>query len=760
MKIKLSNYVAQFLVEHDIDTVFTVTGGGAMHLNDGLGHQEGLHCVYQHHEQACAIAGEAYARIHNKMAAVCVTTGPGGTNAITGVVGGWLDSIPMLVISGQVRYDTTARSTGLNIRAMGDQEFDICKAVDSMTKYCQMVIDPLDIKYCLEKALYLAVTGRPGPCWLDIPVNVQGAYIETDDLRSFDPAECAAEVPKKFSKETAQTIIEKVKQAKRPVINAGSAIRTSGGYEEFCKLVEKLNIPVVTGWNSIDLIADEHPLYVGRAGIMGDRAGNFAIQNSDLVLSLGSRLSIRQVGYNYQTWAREAYTIVVDVDEDELKKPTIHVDMPVCADVKDVMKTLNEELGDVKLDTDEFWLNKCDHWKKTYPVVLPKHYEQKEPANVYAFIKELSRRLPEGYMTVVGNGSACVVGSHGYEIKKGQRFITNPNTASMGFCLPAATGIAVAQPGKAVVCVTGEGSLQMNIQEMQTILQNRLPVKLFVINNQGYHSIRQTQQSYFKPPLVGVGEESGDLSFPDLSRIMPAYGFPYRAVHASEDLEAAISEVLDAEGAFVCYRARKLMQRHNEMIKEIEAKDLILRAGELEKKYPGLNRICRDLKKYEYADKEYQIVVPEKVDDILYEAKLMHHCINNTETYYERMSQQESYILFLRTAEQPTEAYYTLEVEPDGTIRQTRTFYNQQNEDIELARDFLIKWQKQLKKKLAKEDYKLAVKSQSLRKKEIDELRSKGVRVNGVGYCNKLLAEILEEDLMEAGNRELEEQAA
>ena len=210
----------------------------------------------------------------------------------------------------------------------------------------------------------------------------------------------------------------------------------------------------------------------------------------------------------------------------------------------------------------------------------------------------------------------------------------------------------------------------------------------------------------------------------------------------------------------VIYRARKLMQRHNEMIKEIEAKDLILRAGELEKKYPGLNRICRDLKKYEYADKEYQIVVPEKVDDILYEAKLMHHCVNNTETYYERMSQQESYILFLRKAEQPTEAYYTLEVEPDGTIRQTRTFYNQQNEDIELARDFLVKWQKQLKKKLAKEDYKLAVKSQSLRKKEIEELRSKGIRVNGVGYCNKLLAEILEEDLMEAGNRELEEQAA
>ena len=552
MRIKLSNYVAQFLVDHDIDTVFTVTGGGAMHLNDGLGHQEGLHCVYQHHEQACAIAGEAYARMHNKIGAVCVTTGPGGTNAITGVVGGWLDSIPMLVISGQVRYDTTAHSTGLNLRAMGDQEFEICKAVESMTKYCQMVIDPLDIKYCLEKALYLANIGRPGPCWLDIPVNVQGAYIETDDLRSFDPAECADKVPKKFSKETARTVIEKIKQAKRPVINAGSAIRTSGGYEEFCELVEKLNIPVVTGWNSIDLIADEHPLYVGRAGIMGDRAGNFAIQNSDLVLSLGSRLSIRQVGYNYKTWAREAYTIVVDVDEDELKKPTIHVDMPICADVKDVMHVINEELGDVKLDTDEFWLNKCDHWKKTYPVVLPKHYEQKNPANVYAFIKELSKRLPEDYVTVVGNGSACVVGSHGYEIKKGQRFIINSAIASMGYDLPAAIGACVAEAKKEIVCISGDGSIQMNLQELQTIQTNHLPIKIFVINNNGYHSIRQTQSNFFGEPFVGIGPQSHDLEFPDMEKIAYAYNYPFFRCDKTDELDDTISKVFATKGAVIC----------------------------------------------------------------------------------------------------------------------------------------------------------------------------------------------------------------
>lgn len=552
MKIKLSNYVAQFLVEYGLNTVFTVTGGGAMHLNDAFGHQDGLHCVYQHHEQACAIAGEAYARMHNQIGVVCVTTGPGGTNAITGVLGGWLDSIPMLVISGQVRYDTTARSTGLGIRAMGDQEFDICKAVDCMTKYCEMVIDPLDIRYCLEKALYLAQTGRPGPCWLDIPLNVQGAMIETDELRAFDPGECAGERPDMPSKQIIRAILDKIRAAKRPVINAGNGIRISGGYEEFVRLVEGLNIPVVTGWNSIDLMPDDHPLYVGRGGIMGDRAGNFAIQNSDLVLSLGSRLSIRQVGYNFTTWAREAYTIVVDVDGEELKKPTLHVDMPVCADVKDVMRMLNEELDGETLETEKFWLEKCAHWKKEYPVVLPKHYEQKGLANVYAFIREVSRALPENAVTVVGNGSACVVGSHGYVIKKGQRFIINSAVASMGYDLPAAIGACVAEGGRDLVCLSGDGSIQMNLQELQTIRTNRLPVKIFVINNNGYHSIRQTQTNFFGEPYVGIGPQSHDLEFPDMEKIAYAYGYPYFRCDSNAGLSETIRRALDEEGAVIC----------------------------------------------------------------------------------------------------------------------------------------------------------------------------------------------------------------
>ena len=294
MRMKVSNYIAGQLVAHGISQVFTVTGGGAMHLNDALGHQEGLHCLYQHHEQACAMAAESYARIHNKIGLLCVTTGPGGTNAITGVVGGWLDSIPMLILSGQVRYDTTARWSGTGIRAMGDQEFDIVKAIGCMTKYSEMVIDPMRIRYCLEKALYLAYSGRPGPCWLDIPLNVQGAYVETDELEGFDveayEREHGCPAPN-VSEETVKQIIEKIRQAKRPVLTAGNGIRIAGAYPVFERVVKKLGIPVAVGWNSQDCMASDDPLYVGRAGGMGDRPGNFAVQNSDLVFSVGSRLS-------------------------------------------------------------------------------------------------------------------------------------------------------------------------------------------------------------------------------------------------------------------------------------------------------------------------------------------------------------------------------------------------------------------------------------------------------------------------------------
>lgn len=612
MRMKVSNYISQKLVEFGITQVFTVTGGGAMHLNDALGHQEGLTCLYNHHEQACAIAAECYARVQGRIAAVCVTTGPGGTNAITGVVGGWLDSIPMLVLSGQVRYDTTARWSGVGIRAMGDQEFDITKAIDCMTKYSEMVIDPMRIRYCLEKAIYLAYSGRPGPAWLDIPLNVQGAYIETEELIGFSQEDYEAGgdgwaapsgskteadnagqgekrqvLPPAVTRETARVIIEKIKKSQRPVINAGNGIRIGHAFEVFSRVVEKLGVPVVTGWDSEDCMPDDHPLYTGRGGGMGDRAGNFAIQNSDLVLSLGSRLSIRQVGYNYSTWARAAYTIVNDIDPEELKKPSVHIDMAVHADVKDLLeqleRVLDEEYGNGQPVfaggaglPGMTWTDTCRMWKEKYPVVLPKHYDhgEEEDANVYAFMKEMSSRLKEEQVIVVGNGSACVVGGHACIIKQGQRFISNSAIASMGYDLPAAIGACMAvreggaQEGRMkgaesqdtelqdtssdIILITGDGSIQMNLQELQTIIHHRMPIKIFLINNGGYHSIRQTQKNFFGEPLVGIGVDSHDLSFPDMEKLAAAYGYPYcRACHNGE-LVPAIETALRTDGPVIC----------------------------------------------------------------------------------------------------------------------------------------------------------------------------------------------------------------
>lgn len=561
MKQRLADYVADFLVNRGITDCFMVVGGGAMHLNDALGHKEGLHCTYPHHEQACAIAAEAYARVNNTIAAVCVTTGPGGTNAITGVVGGWLDSIPMLIISGQVRYDTTARymkqaTGGFSFRAVGDQEFDITKAVSCMCKYATMVEDPNDIRYVLEKAMHLAMNGRRGPCWIDIPVDFQGSIIETDNLRSYNLSESQENNPTPVSEDTIYEVIQKIRKAKRPVLYAGNGIRLSEGYDEFRKAVDLLGIPVVTGWDSIDEIEDAHPLYAGRGGIMGDRPGNFAVQNADLVLAVGNRLSIRQIGYHWTTWAREAFVIMVDIDPAELQKTTLHVELPICADAKDFFIKLNIELENYNtpLFQENEWISKCQYWRHTYPVTIQKHWkEDGNYANVYAFIKYLSQTLPEGTMTVVSNGSACVVGSHNYVIQKNARFIINSAVASMGYGLPAAIGACIANNKKMTICLEGDGSIMMNLQELQTMITNQLPIKLFLINNEGYHSIRQTQNNLFGDhSKVGIGPESGDLSFPNFSKIAEAFGITYLYARSNKEMKQMVDKALENKGAVFC----------------------------------------------------------------------------------------------------------------------------------------------------------------------------------------------------------------
>ncbi len=558
MKIKVSNYISQFLVDHGVTDAFSVVGGGAMHLNDAFGHQEGLHTIYNHNEQGSAIAAEAYARLENKIALLCVTSGPGGTNAITGVVGGWLDSIPMFVVSGQVKYVTTSRyaksiNPDIDLRSLGDQEYDIVKSVAPMTKYATMIEDSKDIRFALEKAWHLATTGRPGPVWIDVPVDIQGTVIETDELVGYDPAEDDAKLPPRVTKDIIDTVVEKIKKAKRPVIYAGGGIRLSGGYEEFRKAIEKLGVPVATYWNSVDLIENDHPLYVGRGGNMGDRAGNFAVQNSDLLLAIGTRISIRQVGYDFGTWAREAEVIMVDIDKSEMMKHTIHVDMPIWADAKDFLGAVNRYVDEKVFDNKE-WLDACRNWKKKYPVTLERHWNNGgEFANVFAFVKYLSDSLPEESYTAVSNGACCVVGHQNYTIKKNTRFIINSAIASMGYGLPAAIGLCVADGYKDTICLEGDGSIMMNLQELQTIVTNKLPIKLFLINNQGYHSIRLTQNNIFSEHCkVGIGPESGDLSFPDFKKLAEAFGFPYYSAHNNDEMKSTVDAVLSQDGFVFC----------------------------------------------------------------------------------------------------------------------------------------------------------------------------------------------------------------
>ncbi len=551
MKIKLANYMADFFSAQNIHDVFTITGGGAMHLNDAFGHHEDLKCTYNHHEQACAMAAEAYARLTGNIALVCVTSGPGGTNAITGVMGGWLDSIPMFVVSGQVKFSTTIRSTDVPLRQLGDQEFNITDCVACMTKYTVMVTDPNSIAYHMEKALYLATHGRPGPVWLDIPLNVQGAMIETDELTHYDPAEDADILPPEPEQTKIAQMLEKIAQAKRPVILAGGGIRTGKAYDLFLEVIDRLQIPVVTAWNAHDVIWDEHPLYCGRPGTIGTRGGNFVVQNSDLLISFACRMNIRQISYEWKNFADQAYKIAVDIDEGELHKPTLSIDLPIHADIKAVFEKILAT--DVHFPAEKWakWLDWGRMVNQKYPAVLPKYYEGQPPLNPYVFMRALSEQLNEGEVTVTGNGSACVCSFQTMEIKRGQRLFTNSGCASMGYGLPAALGAAVAQKGKRVICLDGDGSIQMNLQELQTIVHNHLNVKIFWLNNNGYHSIRQTQTNVFHANFCGVDEESG-ISFPEAERIAAAYQIPFVRAENPDTLREDIARALEIDGPVIC----------------------------------------------------------------------------------------------------------------------------------------------------------------------------------------------------------------
>lgn len=547
MKVKVARYIADFLASKGVEHIFTVTGGGAMHLNDAFGHHAKLQCVYNHHEQACAIGAEGYTRMTGKLAAVCVTSGPGGTNAITGVVGGWLDSIPMFVVSGQVKRETTVYATDLPLRQLGDQEFDIVSTVSNMTKYAQIILDPNDIAYHLEKAYYLCLSGRGGPVWLDVPLDVQAAIVETEDLRHFSLEELQFREQPVYDITKTALIIEKIKLAKRPVVFAGTGIRLSGAYKEFLQLIDKMQIPVVTAWNAHDLLEDEHPLFCGRPGTVGTRGGNFVVQNSDLLIVLGSRLNIRLISYNYKAFAPHAYKIIIDIDKAELCKPTVKADLPIWADFKEfATECLKENWGPAQTDDHVQWLQWCRKVNYRYPATLPEYY-QSSLLNPYVFMTEFFKGLKDDDKIVTGNGGACVISFQAAVIKKATRLFTNSGCAAMGYGFPAALGATVALKGERVICIDGDGSFQMNLQELQTVVYNHLNLKIVYLNNNGYHSIRQTQTNLFKEkPLVGICDGNG-LSFPDMEKIANAYGVPYMKVAAIEDIQHAL-EFMEQEG--------------------------------------------------------------------------------------------------------------------------------------------------------------------------------------------------------------------
>lgn len=586
-KIKLSDYIAKRLKEHGVEHFFMVSGGGAMHLNDSLGRV--IPYTANHHEQACAIAAEGYARVNQKLAVVNVTTGPGGLNCLNGVFGQWTDSVPVLYISGQVKYTTTMASCpDIPLRQLGDQEVDIISVVKPLTKYARMVTEPNKIKYYLDKAVYEATTGRKGPVWLDIPINIQASIIEEDELEEFTP-------PQKTEYELKiEEIVHRLKEAKKPLIIAGHGIRLAGQTDNFRKLVKNLSIPVVTTFNGFDLIQTENPDYIGRIGTVGQRAGNFALQNADLILCLGTRNNIRQVSYNWENYAKNACKIIVDIDRAELEKPTLKPDLSVNADLKDfipaLIQTVSQKSDSGFAQTFTPWMEFCRNLRDKYS--FENHPEQTQGGSVinpYHLTYELTKALKEDDIFVMANGSACVCPFQNAIVKKGQRYILNSGNASMGYALPAAIGASYEAQGRNIICLEGDGSIMMNIQELQTIVYNKLPIKLFVINNNGYSSIRQTQRNFFEGHMTGSGVESG-VSVPDFVKVGEAFGLKTKRITNPTNMANEIKEVLSTPGAVLC---EVMVEREYSFLPKLSARKLddgTMVSPSLEDMYPFLDR--------------------------------------------------------------------------------------------------------------------------------------------------------------------------
>lgn len=586
--MRIADYIANKLSELG-SNCYMVTGGGAMHLNDAFG-KASINVIFCHHEQACSMAAEAEARITKVPAVVNVTTGPGGINAINGVFGAFTDSIPMIVISGQVKRETLARTYNSPLRQLGDQEVDIIKMVEGVTKYSVCVTDPNTIRYHLEKAIFLSKNGRPGPVWLDIPIDLQGMKINLNEQLGFDSSQVSLIDESKIELLVIE-LVEKIKRSTRPVFYVGSGLHISGTQQIFLQIANKLNIPVVTAWNSNDLIEDENPLYVGRGGTIGNRSGNFVLQSADLIIVLGSRLNIRLVSYNWSSFAPNAYKVGVDIDIHELNKPTCSFDLKIHSSLQYFFHNLSKKIEDINGSFPDFsdWINWGKERLRKYPVCLDEYWNNKETVNPYCFIDMLFNNLIENDTVVCADGTACVVTFQGMKVKKGQRIFHNSGCASMGYELPAAIGAVNAYKSKdRVICIAGDGSIMMNLQELQTISGNDYPIQIFILNNKGYHSIRQTQKSFFSENIVGCGLDSG-LTFPKFEKIASAFDFPYFEIKNHAEMIALLPDIINKTGRFICEVHLDLEQHFSPKLTSKKLEDGSMITSSFEDMWPFLD---------------------------------------------------------------------------------------------------------------------------------------------------------------------------
>lgn len=539
--MRVSDYIIQFLRDsYGIDTIFTVSGGGCIFLIDSLGSTPGVQYVATHHEQAASIAAEGYARMNNKLGACIVTSGPGGTNAITGTLCSWLDSIPVIVISGQVNKEMTTNYTGLPLRQLGDQEFNIVESVKNMTKYAVQVNDASEIRYHLEKACKLATTGRPGPVWIDIPLNIQSTNIEPETLIGYTDEQPEYKPPV----DQIHLILEKWNSAKKPLLVVGNGVRLSGAVKELQKVLTNTNIPTITSVNGNDIVTSDYRYYYGRFGTHAQICANTLLDECDFLLTIGSRLYVRQTGYNFESFAKQAFRAYIDIDISELNKPTIHPNVAVHADAK---LFINELLNNNLPITNQDWIDYCDEINKA-PKVLQRHRDNKTYVSHYAFIEELSKVIPQEHHVVTSDGSANVVTMQVLDLKEDQRLFTNTGCAPMGYGLPAAIGAAIHHK---IICIEGDGSLHLNIQELQTMKHYNLPIKLILLNNEGYLSIKISQNTFFKGKYVASEKNSG-VSFPNFEKIIKAYDIPYSSIKTNKDIQPTLNEFLQQNGPCVC----------------------------------------------------------------------------------------------------------------------------------------------------------------------------------------------------------------